>query len=243
MNKQKTIPSSGRIRAAIQSMKEDTQFTNDRLRWAGNIKGFGLGVFRLAIILGICYVILGPVIGIISSSFFSDADSYNPMVYLIPQEPTLQRYKLASQYLIYWKTMGSSLLYSGTLMLLQVVMCSMVGYGFARFKFPFRNVLFACVVVMIVIPTNTIMLPLYTTFTRFDIFGIISAVRGAPLNLMSTPVPMYIMTAFCCGLRSGLYIYIFNQFFRGLPKEIEEAAFVDGAGTLYTYFRLSLIHI
>lgn len=69
MNKQKTIPSSGRIRAAIQSMKEDTQFTNDRLRWAGNIKGFGLGVFRLAIILGICYVILGPVIGIISSSF------------------------------------------------------------------------------------------------------------------------------------------------------------------------------
>ena len=46
MNKQKTIPSSGRIRAAIQSMKEDTQFTNDRLRWAGNIKGFGLGGYR-----------------------------------------------------------------------------------------------------------------------------------------------------------------------------------------------------
>ena len=97
------------------------------------------------------------------------------MVYLIPQEPTLHRYKLAAQYLWYWKTMGSSLLYSATLMILQVVMCSMVGYGFARFNFPFKKVLFACVVVMIVIPTNTIMLPLYTTFTRFDVFGIIQA--------------------------------------------------------------------
>ena len=196
MNKQKTIPSISSIRSGIQAMKDDKQFANDRLRWIGNIKGFILGIFRLAIILGICYVILGPVIGIISSSFFSDADSYNPMVYLIPQEPTLHRYKLASQYLIYWKTMGSSLLYSATLMALQVLMCSMVGYGFARFNFPFKNVLFAFVVVMIVIPTNTIMLPLYTTFTRFDVFGIIQAVTGSPINLMSTPVPMYIMTSF-----------------------------------------------
>ena len=242
MNKQKAIPSISSIRAGIQAMKDDTQFTNDRLRWISNAKGFVMAIFRLVIILGICYVILGPVIGIISSSFFSDGGSYNPMVYLIPQEPTLQRYKLASQYLWYWKTMSSSLLYSATLMILQVVMCSMVGYGFARFNFPFKNVLFACVVVMIVIPTNTIMLPLYTTFTRFDVFGIIQAVTGSPVNLMSTPVPMYILTAFCCGLRSGLYIYIFNQFFRGLPKEIEEAAFVDGAGTLYTYFRIMLVN-
>lgn len=242
MNKQKAIPSIARVKATVQSMKEDTQFANDRLRWISNIKGFILGIFRLAIILGICYVILGPVIGIISSSFFSDADSYNPMVYLIPQEPTLQRYKIAIKYLDYWKTMGNSLLYSLTLMLLQVLVCSMVGYGFARFNFPFKNVLFACVVVMIVIPTNTIMLPLYMTFAQFDVFGIINAVTGNSINLLSTPVPMYILTLFGCGLRSGLYIYIFNQFFRGLPKEIEEAALVDGAGTWYTYFRIMLVN-
>lgn len=118
----------------------------------------------------------------------------------------------------------------------------MVGYGFARFNFPGKNILFACVVVMIVIPTNTIMLPLYMTFSNFDVFGIIKAATGASLNLLSTPVPVYIMTLFGCGLRSGLYIYMFNQFFRGLPKEIEEAAFVDGAGTWYTYFRIMLIN-
>ncbi len=225
-----------------RELMADSQFTNDRTRWAGNVKKFILFVFRLVLIVGVCYVILGPVIGIISSSFFSDADSYNPMVYLIPQEPTLGRYTMAAQYLNYGKTVTSSLAYSLSLMLIQVFICSMVGYGFARYNFPLKNVLFACVVIMIVIPTNTIMLPLYMTFAKFDIFGIIKAIKGDAVNLLSTPIPMYIMTFFGCGLRSGLYIYIFNQFFRGLPKEIEEAAFVDGAGTLYTYFRIMLVN-
>ncbi|MBQ2935483.1 MAG: carbohydrate ABC transporter permease [Lachnospiraceae bacterium] len=230
------------LQAKWEAMKSDTQFANDRKRWASNMKKFILGLFKLVIIVGICYVILGPVIGIISSSFFSDSDTYNPMVYLIPQEPTLERYKIAIEYLNYGKTMTASLLYSLTLMLVQVFICSMVGYGFARYKFPLKNLLFGCVVVMIVIPVHTIMLPLYMTFAKFDVFGIIEATGGSAVNLLSTPIPMYIMTFFGCGLRSGLYIYIFNQFFRGLPKEIEEAAFVDGAGTWYTYFRIMLVN-
>ena len=230
------------LQAKWEAMKSDTQFANDRKRWASNVKKFILGLFKLVIIVGICYVILGPVIGIISSSFFSDSDTYNPMVYLIPQEPTLERYKIAIEYLNYGKTMTASLLYSLTLMLVQVFICSMVGYGFARYKFPLKNLLFGCVVVMIVIPVHTIMLPLYMTFAKFDVFGIIEATGGSAVHLLSTPIPMYIMTFFGCGLRSGLYIYIFNQFFRGLPKEIEEAAFVDGAGTWYTYFRIMLVN-
>ncbi|MBQ0042056.1 MAG: carbohydrate ABC transporter permease [Lachnospiraceae bacterium] len=226
----------------MNDMKADTQFANDRKRWMANTKKFILGLFKLIIIIGICYVILGPVIGMISKSFFSNADNYNPMVYLIPQNPTLERYQLSMKYLNYWQTMTSSLLYALTLMIIQVFICSMVGYGFARYKFPLKNVLFAMVVVMIVIPTHTIMLPLYMTFAKFDVLGAISLFTGNTINLLGTPVPMYILTAFGCGLRSGLYIYIFNQFFRGLPKEIEEAAFVDGAGTWYTYFRIMLVN-
>ena len=97
-------------------------------------------------------------------------------------------------------------------------------------------------ILTIVIPNDTLMLPLYTQFRNFDIFGIIHLVTGHGINLLSTEVPMYIMTALGCGLRSGLYIYIFNQFFRGLPKEIEEAAVVDGAGSFYTYFRIMLVN-
>ena len=215
---------------------------NDRKKIMSAIKNFLLSLFRFIVIVGISYVILSPIIGIVSSSFFSNADVYNPMVYLLPQAPTMERYRLAMTRLDYWRTLGKTMLYSLSLMAVQVVVCSMVGYGFARYSFPLKKLLFGCVVVMIVIPTHTIMLPIYVTFAKFDPLGLCTLFTGSSKNLLSSPVPMYIMTALGCGLRSGLYIYIFNQFFRGLPKEIEEAAFVDGASTWYTYFRIMLVN-
>ncbi len=223
-------------------MKKVLLSENDRKKIMSAIKNFLLSLFRFIVIVGISYVILSPIIGIVSSSFFSNADVYNPMVYLLPQAPTMERYRLAMTRLDYWRTLGKTMLYSLSLMAVQVVICSMVGYGFARYSFPLKKLLFGCVVVMIVIPTHTIMLPIYVTFAKFDPLGLCTLFTGSSKNLLSSPVPMYIMTALGCGLRSGLYIYIFNQFFRGLPKEIEEAAFVDGASTWYTYFRIMLVN-
>lgn len=206
-----------------------------------SVKNFLVNLLRAAILIGVGYVILSPVIGIIVNSISSNKDAYNPMVFVLPQFPTLERYALAIERMNYFPTMLRDLLYTLTLTALQLLVCSMVGYGFARFDFPLKKLLFGCVVVMIVIPTHTIMLPLYMTFKSFDPFGIVSAIKGTP-GIMGTVVPMYIMTLLGCGVRSGLYIYIFNQFFRGLPKEIEEAALVDGCGVWYTYFRIMLIN-
>ena len=206
-----------------------------------SVKNFLVNLLRAAILIGVGYVILSPVIGIIVNSISSNKDAYNPMVFVLPQFPTLERYALAIERLNYFPTMFRDLLYTLTLTALQLLVCSMVGYGFARFDFPLKKLLFGCVVVMIVIPAHTIMLPLYMTFKSFDPFGIVSAIKGTP-GIMGTVVPMYIMTRLGCGVRSGLYIYIFNQFFRGLPKEIEEAALVDGCGVWYTYFRIMLIN-
>ena len=194
-----------------------------------SVKNFLVNLLRAAILIGVGYVILSPVIGIIVNSISSNKDAYNPMVFVLPQFPTLERYALAIERMNYFPTMFRDLLYTLTLTALQLLVCSMVGYGFARFDFPLKKLLFGCVVVMIVIPAHTIMLPLYMTFKSFDPFGIVSAIKGTP-GIMGTVVPMYIMTLLGCGVRSGLYIYIFNQFFRGLPKEIEEAALVDGCG-------------
>lgn len=206
-----------------------------------SVKNFLVNLLRAAILIGVGYVILSPVIGIIVNSISSNKDAYNPMVFVLPQFPTLERYALAIERMNYFPTMFRDLFYTLTLTALQLLVCSMVGYGFARFDFPLKKLLFGCVVVMIVIPAHTIMLPLYMTFKSFDPFGIVSAIKGTP-GIMGTVVPMYIMTLLGCGVRSGLYIYIFNQFFRGLPKEIEEAALVDGCGVWYTYFRIMLIN-
>lgn len=217
----------------FQTMKEDKQFANDRRKAVRIGKKLLFGIFKAVILIGIAYIILSPLIGMISNSFFSDTDRYNPMVYMFPADPTIERYQKAISYMSYWKVLFRTMLYDLSLLGIQIIVCSMVGYGFARFDFPFKKVLFGCVVVMIVLPLNTIMLPLYITFRNVGPFD---------SNWLGTLKPMYAMTILGCGLRSGLFIYIFNQFFRGLPKEIEEAAFVDGAGMFYTYSRIMLVN-
>lgn len=222
-----------KIRTYLQDPYEMKILFND-------VKNLFVSIVRIAIIVGVSYVILSPLIGMIVNSISSTKDAYNPMVFVVPEFPTLERFQLAFKRLDYIPTMAKDLAYTLTTTMVQLLVCSMVGYGFARFEFPFKKLLFGCVVVMIVIPSHTIMLPLYLTFRSFDPLGLATLIKGAPMNLMGTVTPMYIMSFLGCGVRSGLYIYIFNQFFRGLPKEIEEAAFVDGCGTWYTYFGIML---
>lgn len=217
--------------AFIDELKQDKQFANQRRKYIHMLKSFLLSIFRWIVLIGVSYVILSPLIGMLSNSFFSESDRMNPLVYIIPMKPTLANYDLALKRLNYLRTMLGTMGFSLSLMVIQILICSMVGYGFARYEFPCKKILFACIVVMIVIPPDSIMLPLYMTFMNF-----------AGHNILRTPTPMYLMTLLGCGLRSGLYIYIFNQFFRGLPKEIEEAALVDGAGPFYTYLRIMLVN-
>ncbi len=228
----------------IDDLKTDKQFANDKIKLLVGFKKFIFSLLRLLIVIGISYIILGPIITVFSRSFFSAEDVYNPVVYLFPKAPTLGNFTKSWLRLDYIKTLSNTLVYVLSLMIIQILVCSMVGYGFARFQFPFKRLFFAGVILTIVIPTHTIMLPLYMYFRKFDVFGIFSTFFGVTdgFKLLQTRVPMYIMTLFGVGLRSGLYIYIFNQFFRGLPKEIEEAAFIDGAGTWYTYFRIMLVN-
>lgn len=212
-----------------------TVLLDSKARLKNGTKDLVMKLFRIVLIVGVAYVILSPVIGIVTSSFFSDSDRYNPIVFTVPMHPTLERYATALKYLDYWQTMGYTVVYTLLMTVIQVLVCSAVGYGFARFDFPGKKLLFACVVIMIVLPAHTIMLPLYVTFRNFG-FG------DNTVNLMGTWWPSTIMTLLGTGLSSGLYIYIFNQFFRGLPKEIEEAALVDGAGVGYTFFRIMLVN-
>ncbi len=240
---EKTEKAPAKTRMSWKEFRSSPRYFDTVSRVGNGSKNFLLGLFRFILIVGISYVILAPVIGIISNSFFSRQDSINPMVFTIPISPTLDRYTMAIKYMDFLPVLGWTLVYVLGVTLLQLLICSMAGYGFARYKFPLHGLLFACVVIMIVVPLQTIQFPLYVTFRYFDPLGLLGLWNAVfpqwavqTPNLHSSVWPTVIMTLFGCGLRSGLYIYIFNQFFRGLPKEIEEAALVDGAGTWYTYF-------
>jgi len=229
------------LKQRIEKIKNDPTMASKRGQAERKLRSWAFALFRTSIVLGIAYVILSPLIGIVASSFFSNEDNYSPIVYLIPQNPTLERYSLAILRMDYWSVLGNMMLYVLGLTVIQLLICSMAGYGFARFNFPGKRIFFAFVIITIVLPSHTIMYPLYTSFQNFNPLGIFGLFNeGNSVNLLGTPWPVIIMTLFGVGLRSGLYIFIFNQFFRGLPREIEEAAFIDGAGSIRTYLTVML---
>lgn len=204
--------------------------------YGSKLKSFLVNLGRWILIIGISYIILGPIITIVSKSFMSIEDAYSPLVFIIPITGTLENLVSAYTNMEYLKMMGNTFVLVGILMVLQIMIAAVVGYGFARFQFPFKNLLFAGVILTIIVPTHTIMVPLYTQFRYFDIFNLITLFTGEEgISLIGSKVPIILLTLTGNGLRSGLYIYIFRQFFRGLPKEIEEAALIDGAGVFKTF--------
>lgn len=202
--------------------------------------GVSYSIIRVFLLFGMCFLILQPILTKISVSFMAEKDLYNPIVIAIPENFTTANYRMASQLMGYGEALWNTFRVSLTIALVQIVVCTLVGYGFARFNFPLKNFWFACVILMIVVPPQTISTSLFLYFRHFDIFGIIKALRGDDLNLRGSALPYYLMSAGCMGLKNGLYIYMIRQFFRNIPKELEEAAYVDGCGTLRTFIRIML---
>ncbi|AOZ92023.1 carbohydrate ABC transporter permease [Paenibacillus crassostreae] len=197
--------------------------------------------FRYVLIIGISFVIISPLLSKISVAIKDKQDIYNPTIFMIPVHFTMDNIKMAMEIMNYFPLLGNTLLFVVVTVLLQTASCALAGYGFARFNFPGSNILFLLVVLTILVPMSTLMVPMYLHFRSFDILGIIQLFTGKEgVNLLNTYWPSIVTAATANGLKSGLYIYIFRQFFKGLPKEIEEAALIDGAGGFKTFFRIML---
>ena len=206
---------------------------NLRYKWIGRFKGFILNMLAGIILIGISYIILSPIIGVIAVSVMSIDDLFNPMVYLIPENFTMDNIRYAMQYLDYWVLMSRTLVYSLGMAVLHVLVTSFVGYGFARYRFPGRGILFGLLVFTIILPVQTYMVPL---FMQLRFFG----VGPLEFNLIGGFSSIILLTLTGMGIRSGLFIYIYRQFFRGLPVEISEAALIDGAGPIRTFATVML---
>lgn len=201
---------------------------------------YAVSICRFILLFGMCFLILQPIFNKISISFMTESDLYNPIVTSIPEHFTTENYLLAAKLMNYSKALTNSFIVSLSIAILQIAMCTLVGYGFARFDFPLKKFWFACVMIVILIPPQTISGSLHLHFRFFDILGIFKAITGDTINLRGSKLPYYLMSAGCMGLKNGLYIYMIRQFFRNIPKELEEAAYVDGCGTLKTFVRIML---
>jgi len=197
--------------------------------------------FRSLLITGISFIILYPILQKIAVAFKDKVDIYNPTIYMVPVNFTWENITLAMGILDYFPMLGKTLVFVIVTTLCTVASCALAGYGFARFNFPGNGILFGLVIITILVPTTTLMLPYYLHFKNFDVFGIIEMFTGkSGVNLLNSYWPSVITSATAIGLKAGLFIYIFRQFFKGLPKEIEEASLIDGAGGIQTFFRIML---
>ena len=191
-------------------------------------------VFRFIILFGLGFVILYPLIYMVSCTFRERTDMTDPTVMWIPRHYTLKVLKETITAMDFWRTLRTTLVLNIGCSLVQVLSCAVTGYGFARFKFKGKGLLFGIVIMMILVPTQVISLPLYTQFRFFGIKGLFS------VNLIDTMWTMYLPAITANGIRSGLMILIFRQFFRGLPKELEDAAYIDGCGPFMTFLRVMI---
>ena len=216
----------------IKTAKPFKRIKINPYRIKNKIREVILGTFTAIILIGISYTILAPIIGLIATSFMSMSDMFNPLVFLLPENGiSLDNYRNAIRFMPFWTTLWRTLAYSLGMGVLHVFIASLVGYGFARFRFYGNKLLFGLVLLTFIIPPETYLVPLWFRFTFFG---------PTDINLIGSYWSMIILTLTGMGLRSGLFIYIFRQFFMGVPKELSEAAFIDGCGHIRTYALIML---
>jgi multiple sugar transport system permease protein len=195
---------------------------------------------RAVLLFGLCFLILQPLLDKLSVSFMEQQDLYDSTVVSIPRNFTLGNYTLTTQLLEFGPSLSQTMIIILISSFLQVSACTLAGYGFARYKFPLKNFWFMCVMLIIVVPPQTIMASLYLNFRFFDLFGLLRLITGSPANLLNNAASYWLLAATGMGLKSGLYIFMLRQYFRGMPKELEEAAWVDGCGRFKTFIRIML---
>lgn len=176
--------------------------------------------------MGICFTILYPLLTKLSMSFMDETDLYDQTVKVIAKNFTPENYPEAASYIHYGKLLVNTVSLCAIVSVLQALSCTVAGYGFARFHFKGRGILFALVVLCMVVPTQVILTPQYLNFKAVGMLG--------------SYAPFVALALTGVAPRCGLYIFLARQFFRGIPREIDEAAAIDGAGPYKTFTSIML---
>lgn len=211
----------------------------EKLRYKYVTRSFAKALFwavvKYMLLIGLSFLIIYPLLVKLSNSFMSQQDLVDGTVRFIPRLPTTFNYETVIQYTDFVRGLGNTFGISVLCGVLQMTVCTLVGYGLARFKFRGRGLVFTLVILTILIPPQTYMISLYLKFSFFDLFGMLQLFTGSTIKLTDSIWPMTILSITGFGLKNGLYILMMRQYFKGIPQELEEAAYVDGSGLFRTF--------
>lgn len=193
------------------------------LRNEKNILSLIGSIVMYAVLIVISYIFVSPLIEIIAKSFMSPDDIINPEVFYIASDFTFDNYLISIRVLDLWKALFNSIWFSGLLALIQTAISALTAYAFARYNFQGKKIFFGLLIAAFIIPLPVLIVP------RLTIFSWLQDVTG--MKLMGTIIPNILVTLFGQGIYSTILILIFYNFFKQIPFDLDEAAYIDGANS------------
>ena len=199
-------------------------------------------IFKIILLVGISYVILYPYISKIFGSFMTKSDFEDVTVILLSKHPTLDQYKYIITENGYFGALLNTFIISLSVAIIQTLVCALIAYGLAKFKFKGNNIVFLLVIFTMMVPREAVEFTMSMYFTYFGTnnpLGILLKSLGViGQGLTNTFYPLYILSVTGLGFKNGLFIFMLRQFFKGVPDELEESAYVDGSSTFRTFFSI-----
>ena len=232
-----------KVKGLYDKAKNST--TESRRKAISKANSLFASLLRYVVLIAIGYIILYPLLYMISSAIRTRDSFYDPSVVWVTSDVTFENFELAWSVMKYGQAIWNTLLYEIVSAAIQIISCSLVAYGLARFDFKEKRILTFFMFLLILVPSQMMMLPIFMNYSKLDFFGLlglIDSLTGIDIrpNVLNSVTTFWLPALLGVGIRSGIIIYIYVHFFKGLPKELEEAAWIDGAGPFKTYIRIAL---
>jgi multiple sugar transport system permease protein len=175
---------------------------------------------HVLLIIGAIIMII-PFLWMISTSFKSYGDSMQVPPDIIPKEWHPENYSKVFESVDFFKYYLNTIIVTVGRTLSQLLLCSLAAFAFARMKFPFKNVIFIMILSVLMVPPQVILIPNYAIL--------------ANLGWIDTFYALIVP-----GIFSAFGVFLLRQFFMGIPKELDEAAIIDGCSWWGIYWRVLL---
>lgn len=182
--------------------------------------------FVTLLLVDIGFVYLYPVLYMVSTMLMTVNDLVDPTVIWVPTEVCFENIRIAFVGMEYMQGLAQSALVSVVGAVSQAFSCALAGYGLARYQFRGRNLIFGMVLLTFIVPPQTIVIPLF--------------LLNRHLGWLNTNWSLVVPEMFGLGLKGALFVIIYRQFFLGLPRSLDEAARLDGAGGFAVFTRVML---
>jgi multiple sugar transport system permease protein len=176
---------------------------------------------KYVLLLAVLALFAGPLIWMLSTMLKTKAETYRFPPTVVPHPITFESFdRLFNVQPLMWHWIGNSFVISISVAVGTVLSGSIAAYGFSRFENRFKNALFFLVLTTLMIPASVLIIPSFVLYTKMHLID-----TWAPLILPSW-------------LGGAYYIFLFRQFFMTIPRELDEATFLDGGGRWTVYSRV-----